>query len=92
MVSGSLDREQFRSIRLAVTVRDVNAEQNQVWSLSSFEVIHQPLTNDLNQVLSVFLLVISSTALANNGLHELTHVSSLLRPFIVIRENYRGTR
>ena len=45
---------------------------SQVWSLSSFEVGCQLLTNDLNQVSSVSLLMTSSTALANEGLFELT--------------------
>ena len=37
----------------------------QVWSLSRFEVSRQLLTNDLNQVSSVSLLMTASTALAN---------------------------
>ena len=44
----------------------------QVWRLSSFEVSCQLLTTDLNQVLSVSLLMTSSTALTNQGLYELT--------------------
>ena len=43
---------------------------NHVWSLSSFEVRCQLLTNDLYQVSSVSLLVTSSTALANKGLFD----------------------
>ena len=46
-------------------------EGRQVWSLSSFKVSRQLLTNDSNQVSSVSLLMTSSTALANEGLFEL---------------------
>merc|ERR1712219_44220 len=53
--------------------------KEQVWSLSSFEVSRQLLTNDLNQVSSVSLLMTSSTALANEGLFELTLCPSLTR-------------
>ena len=51
----------------------------QVWSLSSFKVSCRLLTNDLNQVSSVSLLMTSSTALANEGLFELTRRPSLTR-------------
>ena len=51
----------------------------QVWSLSSFKVSCQLLTNDLNRVSSVSLLMTSSTALANEGLFELTRRPSLTR-------------
>ena len=40
----------------------------QVWSLSSFEVSRQLLTDDLNHVSSVSLLMTASMALANKGL------------------------
>ena len=46
--------------------------KNQVGSLSHFEVSRQLLTHDLNQVSSVSLLMTSLTALANEGLFELT--------------------
>ena len=65
----------------------------QVWSLSSFKVSRQLLTNDLNHVSSVSLLMTASTALANKGLFLAD-----LAPFvdtgrlIVIRVIYRGTR
>ena len=49
----------------------------QVWSLSSFKVSCQLLKNDLNRVSSVSLLMTSSTALANEGLFELTRRPSL---------------
>ena len=52
---------------------------HQVWSLSSFKVSCQLLTNDLNRVSSVSLLMTSSTALANEGLFELTRRPSLTR-------------
>ena len=48
-----------------------------VGSLSSFKVSCQVLMNDLNQVLSVSLLMTSSMALANEGLFELTLRPSL---------------
>ena len=51
----------------------------QVWSLSGFKVSRQILTNDLNQVLSVCLLMTSLTALANEGLSELTWRPSLIQ-------------
>ena len=51
----------------------------QVWSLSSFKVSCQLLKNDLNRVSSVSLLMTSSTALANEGLFELTRRPSLTR-------------
>ena len=44
----------------------------QAWSLSSFKVSRQLLTNDLNQASSVFLLMTYSTALTNIGLFGLT--------------------
>ena len=44
----------------------------QVWSLKSFKVSRQLLMNDKDQVSSVALLMTSSTALANEGLFELT--------------------
>ena len=56
-----------------------NCGVKQVWSLSSFKVSRQLLTNDLNQVSSVSLLMTSSTALANEGLFELTRRPSLTR-------------
>ena len=65
----------------------------QVWSLSSFKVSRQLLTNDLNHVSSVSLLMTASTALANKGLFLAD-----LAPFvdtgrlIVISRNYHGTR
>ena len=49
----------------------------QVWSLSSFKVNRQLLTNDMNQVWSVSLLMTSLTDLANEGLSELTQRPSL---------------
>ena len=51
----------------------------QVWSLSSFEVSRQPLTNDLNQISTLSLLMTSWTALANVGLFEQTRRPSLTR-------------
>ena len=51
----------------------------QVESLTSFKVSRQLLMNDLNQVSSVSLLMTSSTALANEGLFELTRRPSLTR-------------
>ena len=48
------------------------ANTGQVWSLSSVKVGRQLLTNDLNQVSSVSLLMTAWTALANEGLFELT--------------------
>ena len=51
----------------------------QVGSLSSFKVSRQLLTNDLNQVSSVSLLMTASTALANEGLFELTEHPLLRR-------------
>ena len=57
------------------------ALDGQVWSLSSFEVSRQLLTNGLNQVSSVSLLMTSSTALANKGLFELTLCPSLTLAF-----------
>ena len=51
--------------------------QQQVWSLSSFEVSRQLLTNNLSRISSVSLLMTSSAALANEGLFELT-----LRPLL----------
>ena len=47
----------------------------QVWLLSRFKVSCQLLTNDLDQVSSVSLLMTASTALANEGFFELTLVS-----------------
>ena len=61
-----------------------------VWSQSSFELSCQLVMNDLNQILSVSLLMTSSTALANKGLFELTRCPSLTWADIVIRENYRN--
>ena len=49
----------------------------QVWSLSSFNVSCPLLINDLIQVSSVSLLMAHSTALANEGLFELTRCPSL---------------
>ena len=49
----------------------------QVWSLSSQKVSCQLLTDDLNQVSCISLLMTSSTALANEGLFELTLRPSL---------------
>ena len=40
-------------------------DEDQVWSLSSYKVSRHVLTNELDQVLSVSLLMTSSTALAN---------------------------
>ena len=54
----------------------------QVWSLSSFEVSRQLLKNVLNEVSSVSLFMTSSTALANEGLFELTWSPSLTRAVI----------
>ena len=51
----------------------------QVWSLSSFEVSRQVSRNDLNQISSVSLLMISLTALANEGLFDLTRHPWLIR-------------
>ena len=48
------------------------ASAYQVWSLSSLEVSRQLLTDDLNQVSSVSLLMTSSTSLTNGGLFKLT--------------------
>ena len=62
-----------------VSVPTAIHRSNQVWSLSSFKVSCQLLTNDLNQVSSVSLLMTSSTALANEGLFELTRRPSLTR-------------
>ena len=50
----------------------VEAVLDQVWSLSSFKVSRQLLTNDLDQVSSVSLLMTSSTALPNEWLLGLT--------------------
>ena len=51
---------------------------DQVWSLSSLKVSRHDLTNDLVQVSSISLLVVtSSTALANEGLFKLTRRPSL---------------
>ena len=47
-------------------------EHTQVRSLSTFKVSRQLLTNDLNQVSSISLLMTSSSALANEGFFELT--------------------
>ena len=55
------------------------ANPQQVWSLSIFKVNHQVSTNDLIQVSSVSLLMTASTALANEGLFELTRRPSLTR-------------
>ena len=44
----------------------------QVWSLSSFKNSYQILTNDMNQVYFVSVLMTSSTALANKRAFELT--------------------
>ena len=49
----------------------------QVWSLSSFKVSRQLLTNDLNEVSSVSLLMTASAALANEGLFGLNQRPSL---------------
>ena len=46
--------------------------RHQVWSQSSFERSYQLLTNDLNQVSSVSLLMTFLMALANEGLFELS--------------------
>ena len=63
--------------------------EKQVWSLSSFEVSHQPLTNDLNQVSSISMLITSSMALANEGLFGLTwHQRSTGIP---VPSRYRGS-
>ena len=56
---------------------------SQVWSLSSFEISCQLLTNDLNQVSSVSLLMTASMALANEGLFELTRRPSLTRAVLL---------
>ena len=55
----------------------------QVWSLSPFNVSCQLLTNDFNQVSSISLLMTSSTALANEGLFELTRRPSLTRAVLL---------
>ena len=47
-------------------------EQIQVWSLLSFKVSRQLLTNDLNRDSTVSLLMTASTTLLNEGLFELT--------------------
>ena len=52
---------------------------NQVWSLSGLKVSWQVLRENLNQVSSVSLLMTASTALANEGLFELTRRPSLTR-------------
>ena len=60
--------------KLDVQNKDVEHFRNlyttfvQVWSLSSFKVSCQLLTNDLNEVASVSLLMTASTALAKEGL------------------------
>ena len=51
----------------------------QVWSLSRFKVSCQLITFDLNRISSVSLLMTASTALANEGLFELT-----LRPSLTL--------
>ena len=51
----------------------------QVWSLSGLKVSWQVLRENLNQVSSVSLLMTASTALANEGLFELTRRPSLTR-------------
>ena len=50
-----------------------DTEKEQVWSLSSFKVSRQLLTNDLNEVLSFSLLMTSLTALTNKGLFLAAH-------------------
>ena len=54
-----------------------NMKTCQVWSLSSFEVSCQLLMNYLSQVSSISVQMTSSTALANEGLFELTWHPSL---------------
>ena len=61
----------------AVLSPESEGVQQQVWSLSSFKVSRQLLTNYLNQVSSVSWLRTSSMALANEGLLELTQRPSL---------------
>ena len=51
---------------------DLGLDGKQVWSLSRFKMSCQLLMNDLNHVSSVSLLMTASTALANEGLFELT--------------------
>ena len=51
----------------------------QVWSLLGLKVSWQVLRENLNQVSSVSLLMTASTALANEGLFELTRRPSLTR-------------
>ena len=55
------------------------AGSKQVWSLSGLKVSWQVLRENLNQVSSVSLLMTASTALANEGLFELTRRPSLTR-------------
>ena len=55
-----------------VTQQKSVAWSRQVWTLSSFKLSRQLLTNDLNQVLSVSLLMTAPTALTKEGLFELT--------------------
>ena len=52
---------------------------HQVWSLSGLKVSWQVLRNNFSQVSSVSLLMTASTALANEGLFELTRRPSLTR-------------
>ena len=51
----------------------------QAWSLSRFKVSRQLPMNDLNYVSSVSFIMTASTALANEGLFELTQLPSLTR-------------
>ena len=62
----------FADVGLLGIVTTQGDDLVQVWSLSSFEVSCQLLTNYLNQVSSVSLIMTSLTALANEELFELT--------------------
>ena len=73
-----LEQQRFRTLADAPDTR-AGAEE-QVWSLSSFEVSRQLLMNDLNKVLFVSLLMTSPTTLAKEGLFELTRHPLLTLP------------
>ena len=71
-VRGELEGALGEAASERAAASEAAAARDQVWSLSSFEVSRQLLTNDLDQVSSVSLQISYLTAFTNKGLFELT--------------------
>ena len=71
-LSAYLDARLVTHLSVGTPSKPFTGTYYQVGSLSCFEVSYQLLANDFNQLSSVSLLMTSSTALANQGLFELT--------------------